>query len=105
VDFVEDGELHVSEIWESRDDFQNWFDSDVKPNVPSVEIDVVRKVHIIRLMFAHHALPFRCGLHIPLIPTRYGLQPVANFAAMRPNASDLLGTLMDIPPLLTRTYK
>ena len=43
--FVGDGEFHVSEIWESRDDFQNWFDNNVKPNVPGVEIDEVREVH------------------------------------------------------------
>ena len=45
VAFVGDGGFHVSEIWESRDDFQNWFDNNVKPNVPGVEIDVVREVH------------------------------------------------------------
>lgn len=43
--FEADGEFHVSEIWESRDDFQHWFDTSVKPNVPGVEIDVVRDVH------------------------------------------------------------
>ncbi|HEY5272806.1 MAG TPA: hypothetical protein VIJ34_06180 [Acidimicrobiales bacterium] len=45
VGFVVDGEFHVSEIWESRDDFQNWFDNNVKPNVPGVGIDEVREVH------------------------------------------------------------
>jgi heme-degrading monooxygenase HmoA len=45
VGFVVDGEFHVSEIWESRDDFQNWFDGNVKPNVPGVEIDEVSEVH------------------------------------------------------------
>ncbi len=45
VAFVGDGEFHVSEIWESRDDFQNWFDNNVKSNVPGVEIDEVREVH------------------------------------------------------------
>jgi heme-degrading monooxygenase HmoA len=45
VAFVGDGEFHVSEIWESRDDFQNWFDSTVKPNVPGVEVDGVTEVH------------------------------------------------------------
>ena len=45
VAFVGDDGFHVSEIWESRDDFQNWFDNNVKPNVPGVEIDVVREVH------------------------------------------------------------
>jgi len=45
VAFVVDGEFHVSEVWETRDDFQNWFDNNVKPNVPGVEIDEVREVH------------------------------------------------------------
>jgi len=45
VAFVGDGEFHLSEVWESRDDFQNWFDNNVKPNVPGVEIDEVREVH------------------------------------------------------------
>jgi heme-degrading monooxygenase HmoA len=45
VAFVGDGEFHVSEIWESRDDFQNWFDNNVKPNVPGVKVDVVTEVH------------------------------------------------------------
>ena len=45
VAFVVDGDVHVSEIWESRDDFQNWFDNNVKPNVPGVEIDEVKEVH------------------------------------------------------------
>lgn len=43
--FVGDGKFHVSEVWESRDDFQNWFDNNVKPNVPGVEVDEVREVH------------------------------------------------------------
>ncbi len=45
VAFERDGTFHVSEIWESRSDFQNWFDANVKPNVPGVEIDEVREVH------------------------------------------------------------
>jgi heme-degrading monooxygenase HmoA len=45
VAFVVDGEFHVSEVWDSRDDFQNWFDNNVKPNVPGVQIDVVMDVH------------------------------------------------------------
>jgi heme-degrading monooxygenase HmoA len=45
VAFVVDGEFHVSEIWESQDDFQNWFDNNVKPNVPGVQVDEVRDVH------------------------------------------------------------
>ena len=45
VAFVRDGVFHVSEVWDSRDDFQNWFDNNVKPNVPGVEIDEEREVH------------------------------------------------------------
>ena len=45
VGFVVDGEFHVSEIWDSRDELQNWFDNNVKPNVPGVEIGEVREVH------------------------------------------------------------
>ena len=45
VAFVVEGEFHVSEIWESRDDFQNWFDNNVRPNVSGVEVDEVREVH------------------------------------------------------------
>jgi heme-degrading monooxygenase HmoA len=49
VAFVGGDEFHVSEIWESRDDFQNWFDSTVKPNVPGVEVDEVIEVHSVIL--------------------------------------------------------
>lgn len=45
VAFVVDGEFHVSEIWASREDFQKWFDNNVKPNVPGVQVDEVRDVH------------------------------------------------------------
>jgi heme-degrading monooxygenase HmoA len=45
VAFVVDGEFHVSEVWESRDDFQNWFDNNVKPNVPGVQVDELLDVH------------------------------------------------------------
>ncbi|MGH8987493.1 MAG: antibiotic biosynthesis monooxygenase [Acidimicrobiales bacterium] len=45
VAFTGDDAFHVSEIWESREDFQNWFDTSVKPNVPGVEIDLVKEVH------------------------------------------------------------
>lgn len=45
VAFAGDDEIRVSEIWESRDDFQEWFDNNVKPHVPGVEIDVVKEVH------------------------------------------------------------
>ena len=49
VAFVRDGVFHVSEVWETRDDFQNWFDNNVKPNVPGVQIDEVRDVHNVLL--------------------------------------------------------
>jgi hypothetical protein len=45
VGFTEDGEFHVSEIWESRDEFQNWYDNNVEPNVPGVKVDGVTEVH------------------------------------------------------------
>jgi hypothetical protein len=45
VAFVVDGEFHVSEIWETRDDFRNWFDNNVKPNVPGAQVDEVWDVH------------------------------------------------------------
>ena len=45
VAFVGDDGFHVSEIRASRDDFQNWFDNNVKPNVPGVKVDMVREVH------------------------------------------------------------
>ncbi len=45
VAFLRDGDFHVSEIWESRDDFQNWFDNNVKPNVPGVKVDELTEVH------------------------------------------------------------
>ena len=45
VAFLRDGTFHVSEIWESRDDFQNWFDNNVKPNVPGVKVDELTEVH------------------------------------------------------------
>jgi len=45
VAFVADGEFYVSEIWDSRDDFQNWFDNNVKPNVPGVKVDAVLDAH------------------------------------------------------------
>ncbi len=45
VAFESDGEFHVSEIWESRDEFQNWLDNNVKPNVPGVTVNEVTDVH------------------------------------------------------------
>ncbi len=49
VAFLRDGEVHVSEVWESRGDFQNWFDNDVKPNVPGVKVDELTEVHNVML--------------------------------------------------------
>ncbi len=36
---------HLSEVWESRGDFQNWFDNNAKPNVPGVKVDELTEVH------------------------------------------------------------
>lgn len=45
VAFVTDGEFHVSEIWESRETYDNWFSDNVKPHVPGVKMDLVTEVH------------------------------------------------------------
>jgi heme-degrading monooxygenase HmoA len=45
VAFVRDGEFHVSEIWDSQADFQDWYDNNVKPNVPGVEVELTQDVH------------------------------------------------------------
>ncbi len=46
VAFMENGTLTVSEIWESQEQHDRWFDENVKPNVPSVEQEVL-EVHAI----------------------------------------------------------
>jgi heme-degrading monooxygenase HmoA len=45
VAFVTDGDFHVSELWASKADFENWFENNVKPNVPGVTVDSVQDAH------------------------------------------------------------
>jgi hypothetical protein len=46
VAFVENGTLTVSEIWETQEEHDRWFDENVKPNVPGVDQEVI-EVHAI----------------------------------------------------------
>jgi hypothetical protein len=46
VAFVDNGTFTVSEIWESQEQHDRWFDENVKPNVPGVEQEVVQ-VHAV----------------------------------------------------------
>jgi hypothetical protein len=46
VAFVDKGTFTVSEIWESQEQHDRWFDENVKPNVPGVEQEVV-EVHAV----------------------------------------------------------
>ncbi|MGH9046149.1 MAG: antibiotic biosynthesis monooxygenase [Acidimicrobiales bacterium] len=41
----DDGAFHVSEVWQSRADFDNWYENNVKPNVPGVAVDSTHEVH------------------------------------------------------------
>ena len=41
VAFVDNGRFTVSEIWESQEQHDRWFDENVKPNVPGIEQEVV----------------------------------------------------------------
>jgi quinol monooxygenase YgiN len=41
VAFVDNGRFTVSEIWESQEQHDRWFDENVKPNVPGVEQEVI----------------------------------------------------------------
>ncbi|MGZ6636584.1 MAG: antibiotic biosynthesis monooxygenase [Solirubrobacteraceae bacterium] len=41
VAFVDNGKFTVSEIWESQEEHDRWFDENVKPNVPDVEQEVI----------------------------------------------------------------
>ena len=42
VAFVDkDGTFTVSEIWESQEQHDRWFDENVAPNVPGIEQDVI----------------------------------------------------------------
>lgn len=46
VAFMENDTLTVSEIWESQEQHDRWFDENIKPNVPGVEQEVL-EVHAI----------------------------------------------------------
>ncbi len=46
VAFVDDGVFTVSEIWETKEQHDRWFDENVKPNVSGVEQEVV-EVHAV----------------------------------------------------------
>jgi quinol monooxygenase YgiN len=46
VAFVDDGVFTVSEIWESQEKHDRWFDANVAPNVPGIEQQVV-EVHAV----------------------------------------------------------
>ena len=41
VAFVDNGKFTVSEIWESQEEHDRWFDENVAPNVPDVEQEVI----------------------------------------------------------------
>ena len=41
-----DGRFTVSEIWESQEQHDRWFDENVRPNVPGVEQEVIQ-VHAV----------------------------------------------------------
>ena len=41
VAFVDDGVFTVSEIWETKEQHDRWFDENVEPNVSGVEQEVV----------------------------------------------------------------
>ncbi len=41
VAFTDNGVFTVSEIWESQEQHDRWFDENVKPNVPGVDQEVV----------------------------------------------------------------
>ena len=43
--FMDSGVFTVSEIWESREQHDRWFDEIVKPNVPGVEQDWIIELH------------------------------------------------------------
>ncbi len=46
VAFVDNGTFTVSEIWESQEQHDRWFNENVKPNVPGIEQEVL-EVHAI----------------------------------------------------------
>ncbi len=41
VAFVDNGTFTVSEVWESQEQHDRWFNENVKPNVPGIEQEVV----------------------------------------------------------------
>ncbi len=41
-----DGTFTVSEIWESQEQHDRWFDENVKPNIPGIEQEVIQ-VHAV----------------------------------------------------------
>lgn len=41
VAFVDNGRFTVSEIWESQEQHDRWFNENVEPNVPGVEQEVI----------------------------------------------------------------
>ncbi len=48
VAFVDNGTFTVSEIWESQEDHDRWFDANVVPNVPGTieqEVVAIHAVH------------------------------------------------------------
>lgn len=47
VAFMDNGVFTVSEIWESEEQHHQWFDANVRPNVPDVQQEAieVHKVH------------------------------------------------------------
>jgi hypothetical protein len=47
VAFVDNGRFTVSEIWDSQEQHDRWFDENVKPNVPGVEQEVI-EVHSVQ---------------------------------------------------------
>jgi len=48
VAFVDnDGRFTVSEVWESKEHHDSWFDANVAPNVPGVEQEVVAVHNVI----------------------------------------------------------
>ncbi len=46
VAFEDKGTLTVSEIWESQEQHDRWFNENIKPNVPGIEQEVI-EVHAI----------------------------------------------------------
>ena len=43
--FIDSGVFTVSEIWESREQHDRWFNENVKPNVAGVEQDWIIELH------------------------------------------------------------